>query len=55
MTLNQIREAAQEELAAEALRAAIDAEKARLRSRKWWHAITDLIPFTIQRKNPHGH
>ena len=46
--IQEARRLAQQELANEALRLAIDEEKARLRqraaSKRWWHRF---IPFTI--------
>lgn len=46
-----IRALAQAELNEERRRALIDAEKQRLRARRWWHR---LIPFriTLTRRNP---
>lgn len=42
---DDIRTQARKELAAENFRAAVDAEKARLRKAKWWHK---LLPFVIR-------
>lgn len=45
MTPKQIREVARQEIAEEAFRRAVDAEKQRQRERKpWWHK---LVPFRI--------
>ena len=45
MDAKRIREAVQQELAEEAFRRAVDAEKEKQRQRKpWWHK---LVPFRI--------
>ena len=52
--LQQIKARAHEELAQESFRAAVDAEKTRLRAvrnRSLWQRLIDKLPFTITRKN----
>ena len=42
--LQEARRIAKQELYDEQLRQAIDAEKARLRAKRWWHRF---MPFTV--------
>lgn len=51
--IQEARRIARQELHDEQMRRLIDAEKARLSSKRWWHHIIPFtITITITRRNP---
>lgn len=51
MRLEEIQQQAQREIASEQFRAAVEAEKARIRTRQsLWSRLLAWLPFTITRK-----